>query len=660
MFFDYLNYLNDWLAPTNSASWARPLFFVELVVFALAMIVTYWPQRFAGAVTTQERWLAGRGLFVMTISGLIQLLAVVILPIGIVLVVFSPARPTVLVLNSQSNPSSIPIDENKIPESLHGYRRINIAPIVQEALRLASKAGASEWSNGSLQQKSDLRDICLRLLQDLREESFDGAVEFEAQDFQLPRWVKESVEISIVHGLCLKRNIRFVGVWTGPETPGRGWSVASRLPMQSGTEIQLFQSPSVDPVRVLSAFGGEATLDNTQISFVAIVSHLPTSGNYQLPFRIVDRSTGTAVPLLHSIPQGSSTQLIKIDRKLTGFSRNAHLDVELEDGRIRAELPMASRGTQLRIAVFGESSSQINAFQNTWEGLLGIRNDGTIIEESPLRENLIKAGKSIPYLSFTPTRNANQLGLYLNHPIHCISLFENGLEKDELNEAWFRRQEIALPRFVATDGSELAIDQSAWRASEQFETASTLDSWMSTTVLTEPSGSELWVPTSYATSSVLTSAIRTNTPLLHGRYFSPNLLEGGIEARYPFVELHRVSKRIVVVIRLDCNFQQFLAPESSDAVGQSKYEYSRSVALVNSIILAANRLSRRQVTNEDVLADSQTTGQTLLDLNSCVELTEMRVKRSDDLGLLCIAAFCFVATLTGLLCRWPKRVSTKI
>jgi hypothetical protein len=330
-----------WITPVG---WQRALVVAALLALLVGGGLAHRPFWFPGPLTEEERARARRPAWRRWAeSALLPLLAVAA-ALGIACLVAPFEQPQELRLWSRARTMSDPAPQLVQPDP-HGRAR-DLGPVVDEVLAACAEARANEWLEGSPKQRADLGEI-------LRKHVFRtppaplGPSGPSARHSELPRWVVESVETSVVLMALRRNNVVAVTVAPGPargET--EGWPLGASVmtteavPVLCVDRIETGAGPFIQ-----NLFG--ATLDRTTdtLRFWALVEGRFPPGASGQELRVIVSSQTSRLERTFIVPRDDLTRRIQ-SVSLSGLSGLGTAPVYLSDTVGRRRTAVAEGGVQ--------------------------------------------------------------------------------------------------------------------------------------------------------------------------------------------------------------------------------------------------------------------------------------------------------------------------
>lgn len=258
------------LTPISASQTWQMVIWMTVVALVVGGVLAHLPRVFPGAVSRAER--AARGHWVGRLAGLCLLLAALAAGVAVTALVMPPRHPVVLVLHSRVRTAAWPTLTNTAAAGT--YPVYDLAPVVNRVLQECIRRGGASWVTGGRAEREQLREALLASVFSVSERWLppgDNPTP-PLEPVPLPRWVVESVEVSIVQLAAARFRLRAVLVAAAPAHGETGsWPLAAVLLRSQGVPVECIRADT-------SATGG------LTVERIASATLKPIGGAYELSF----------------------------------------------------------------------------------------------------------------------------------------------------------------------------------------------------------------------------------------------------------------------------------------------------------------------------------------------------------------------------------------
>lgn len=265
---DWLNKIYAWFDFISPVWWIQRLIIAAVIVITISGIIAHFPGMLPGAVATSERNKLSISIWQRWINNLlVPMLALAVIGYLVVLVA-APRRPVTLLLHSRVR--SVQQATSDLTKDLPNYKIVDVGCVVDQVLKKIEDQGGRTWFQASSEQRQAVREILLESMKtynpvfiSAQEKDLWNKSLLPSTISSLPKWLVESVEITLTYMLCMQLNVKEVKIAGGPAQPGKnGWPLAAGIMQmsqianircvspietnQEGFTVQMILSPEIN------------------------------------------------------------------------------------------------------------------------------------------------------------------------------------------------------------------------------------------------------------------------------------------------------------------------------------------------------------------------------------------------------------------------------
>jgi hypothetical protein len=620
------------LLPRDAVWWRVPVMTLLVALVAAALLTMYYPMRIPGELPGGEQDSVRRPVW-RWLQGLMPLAAVGLLT-GLYVLIANLSSPGILVLR-RPNTLIAPNAAARAKSQWPGWRQIDARAIVNRALRAIETKGGKDWSSPQGQFVKGVREQCR---ESLRQYFQQTGIESSSASGELPAWIVECVEISVVDALLALEKIPAAYLDVARRGHNDPWDLFERSEQHDGADLSIEEEPRQSSPIIRLLFSGSVDSQRHEVHAQALVEAQEAGS---LALRVVDASNPSLPAHKFTATVTAGTHLLPIQTKLSHTDASGNYWLISDQTGVSTPLTMmgASARTSLCLAMppgVGDNTLQAGLLLQAWRRQLDR-------SKSQLAENLTRRGQALTSLEYKMPGAADPTLVVLPDQRGLLVLAPT-LRLDDVPRSTYA-DDFGPVVHPGTTGStpSLPVPSFGFHAITASGSADT-DSLMSVGVETQstPAG-QLVLPRTDANQRILARGVRPNTTLESGqRAYYQHARPGGELAVYPLLEMGEVDGRPFVLLRLSPAAH---LTDDATVVGQSA-EQSRERAIVASLVEAANQVTQGAKSNA-IQAQQRVTepvrGFPVLSTSEVEKIRRTAQRRGDALGTIlisiCLAVF---------------------
>lgn len=349
----------DWFTPPTAAWWFVPVSVALLSTLLVAAICACWLIIMPNPLTQKERRAAtGRGwlrwLPILGVGG-----TALVWFGASALLCLAPRSPRVVVLGPETGTwqATVPTRESR-------RAPIDARLIVNRVLAkaIAEPHNAAKWFDPTPERRDSLRDLCLKELTNAPPWlSSSKAPAYLQLGDQAPRWVRVSVEQTVVLGLLARTNVSHLSLCVDPDDV-ESWSRLRRSHPSTHTSWSI-ESDDAQPIRVRQIFDGQLKASGQVRAQALVEGKAGASGNLDI---VVMGDTG-AILKSFAVPVTLSGNREVIPIAHVGAIPGAYFWIGAERGNVRTRL-LAENAPPAVVPVLGNGAVDL---VRTWDRIAG-------------------------------------------------------------------------------------------------------------------------------------------------------------------------------------------------------------------------------------------------------------------------------------------------
>lgn len=600
---------NFFNAPSD-AWWYAPLAWSLVGTVGLVLLLGLVPRRYYVALTAIEKRLARSPAAIRW--GMLLLLPVVsaAVPVALIALAFGLRTPKIIALQSVDSLGQTPAE---VPSEYADYPRLEVQPLLDTVL-VALAQEAKHWQTGTAEERAKVREATVAVLRDYIQGTFQATT--QPRPTTLPRWIEQSVEMTIVQGLA--RDVENV-VWLGVQSERQSaWKQVAPLLGRKKTRVDVMGTDAVQRPHVKLLFDGKAKQQNSVVAFRALVENR-TGTAANIDFTVGNRQGTHTVTFRKSLTTTKHFETLDITEAVSGFGASDVLVATAEQGTRLVPLPLVDDPNvtgQHKLNIAGDTML-MTRFKRTWEVLVG---QGPPNVSTSLHKNFLDRGLAVPTL----TANEAVPTLELLTSGECVVLAPNLSSNVAV---------VNVPNVSSTG----TVPIFSYRVSDVTGTPY-FDSLLSVTVPRLKPSDPDEVPGTAPGMQLLAYGKRVGSTLGERRT--------SLDVQRPVVELGQHDRKAFVRLRVQANEHALLL--NADGTMPDEFDPSRSRAMFAEIIAASHQVLRTgnetPATHEgDAGAPTPTP---LLTEENHEELQRLGRRTTDTVGLLILGLYWLAAGLT--------------